>query len=85
VAGDAALPAAQAGAAGRGVRHHLRPDLGALLVAPQTASVCVSTTEFVRNEGEVIRQNMGWTPIVLVYLIGIGAFWFFLFLGVMRA
>jgi lactate permease len=38
----------------------------------------------VRNEGEVIRHNMGWTLIVLVYLIGIGAFWFFLFPGVMR-
>jgi lactate permease len=53
-------------------------------VAPQTASVGVSTTEFVRNEGEVIRHNMGWTLIVLVSLIGIGAFWFFLFPGVMR-
>ena len=30
-------------------------------IAPQTASVGVSTSEFVRNEGEVIRHNFGWT------------------------
>ena len=38
-------------------------------VAPQTASVGVSTSKFVRNEGEVIRHNMGWTFILLAYLI----------------
>jgi lactate permease len=38
-------------------------------VAPQTASVGVSTSRFVRNEGEVIRYNMGWTFILLGYLI----------------
>jgi lactate permease len=38
-------------------------------VAPQTASVGVSTSRFVRNEGEVIRHNMGWTFVLLVYLI----------------
>ncbi len=38
-------------------------------VAPQTASVGVSTSQFVRKEGEVIRHNMGWTFIVLAYLI----------------
>ncbi len=38
-------------------------------VAPQTASVGVSTSRFVRNEGEVIRHNFGWTLIMLVYLI----------------
>jgi lactate permease len=45
-------------------------------VAPQTASVGVSTSRFVRNEGEVIRHNMGWTFVLLVYLIliGIGAY-----------
>lgn len=36
---------------------------------PQTASVGVSTSRFVRNEGEVIRQNFGWTLILLAYLI----------------
>ena len=38
-------------------------------VAPQTASVGVSTSRFVRREGDVIRHNMGWTFILLVYLI----------------
>jgi lactate permease len=38
-------------------------------VAPQTASVGVSTSRFVRNEGEVIRYNMGWTFILLAYLV----------------
>jgi lactate permease len=38
-------------------------------IAPQTASVGVSTSKFVRNEGQVIRHNMGWTLIVLAYLI----------------
>ena len=40
------------------------PELGAEIgnpVAPQTASVGVSTTQFVRNDGAVIRHNMGWT------------------------
>jgi lactate permease len=41
-------------------------------VAPQTASVGVSTTEFVRNEGAVIRHNMGWTFVLLLYLVLIG-------------
>ena len=41
-------------------------------VAPQTASVGVSTTQFVRNEGEVIRHNMGWTFFLLAYLVVIG-------------
>jgi lactate permease len=38
-------------------------------VAPQTASVGVSTSRFVRKEGDVIRHNMGWTFILLAYLI----------------
>jgi lactate permease len=47
-------------------------------VAPQTASVGVSTSRFVRNEGAVIRHNMSWTLILLVYLIVIGvAFYLF--------
>jgi lactate permease len=41
-------------------------------VAPQTASVGVSTSRFVRNEGEVIRHNMAWTFFLLGYLIIIG-------------
>ena len=47
-------------------------------IAPQTASVGVSTSRFVRNEGEVIRHNMGWTFVMLAYLIVIGvAFYLF--------
>ncbi|MBV9583600.1 MAG: L-lactate permease [Alphaproteobacteria bacterium] len=48
-------------------------------VAPQTASVGVSTTRFVRNEGAVIRHNMGWTFVLLAYLIVIGIACLFLF------
>jgi lactate permease len=47
-------------------------------VAPQTASVGVSTTRFVRNEGAVIRHNMGWTFFLLGYLILIGILCYFL-------
>jgi lactate permease len=52
-------------------------------VAPQTASVGVSTTRFVRNEGPVIRYNMGWTFFLLAYLVLIGIAWYFFFPGVM--
>jgi lactate permease len=38
-------------------------------VAPQTASVGVSTSRFVRKEGDVIRHNLGWTFILLAYLV----------------
>src|SRR5580658_1597842 len=41
-------------------------------IAPQPASVGVSTSKFVRNEGEVIRHNFGWTLFLLAYLIVIG-------------
>jgi lactate permease len=41
-------------------------------IAPQTASVGVSTSEFVRNEGEVIRHNFGWCLVLLAYLVLIG-------------
>ena len=46
-------------------------------VAPQTASVGVSTSRFVRQEGAVIRHNLGWTFILLGYLvlIAIGFYW----------
>ena len=47
-------------------------------IAPQTASVGVSTSKFVRNEGEVIRHNMGWTIVLLLYLIVIGAGFYWL-------
>ena len=38
-------------------------------IAPQTASVGVSTTKYVRNEGVVIRYNMAWSLVILAYLI----------------
>ncbi|HEY8053632.1 MAG TPA: L-lactate permease [Steroidobacteraceae bacterium] len=38
-------------------------------IAPQTASVGVSTSKFVRKEGDVIRHNLGWTLFMLVYLV----------------
>jgi len=48
-------------------------------VAPQTASVGVATSRYVRNEGAVIRHNMGWTFVLLAYLILVGLlFYFFL-------
>lgn len=47
-------------------------------VAPQTASVGVSTSRFVRNEGAVIRHNMGWTLILLAYLILIAVAFYWL-------
>jgi lactate permease len=52
-------------------------------IAPQTASVGVSTSRFVRNEGQIIRHNMGWTLILLGYLIVIGVLYYFLAPGVM--
>jgi len=52
-------------------------------VAPQTASVGVSTSRFVRNEGEVIRHNMAWTFIALAYLIVIGILFYLFAPGVM--
>jgi lactate permease len=53
-------------------------------VAPQTTSVGVSTTGYVRNEGDVIRHNMPWTLVILLYLIGIGALYYFVFPSAMR-
>src|SRR5438270_3026210 len=41
-------------------------------IAPQTTSVGVSTTSYVRREGDVIRHNMGWTLVLLGYLILVG-------------
>ncbi|MBO0711165.1 MAG: L-lactate permease [Acetobacteraceae bacterium] len=52
-------------------------------IAPQTASVGVSTSRFVRDEGQIIRHNMGWTLILLAYLILIGLFYYLFAPGVM--
>jgi L-lactate permease len=43
----------------------------------------VSTSKFVRSEGEIIRHNMNWTLILLGYLILIGLLYYFVFPGVM--
>jgi lactate permease len=48
-------------------------------ISPQTASVGVSTSKLVRSEGQVIRHNMGWTLVVLAYLIVISLVFFYLF------
>ncbi len=48
-------------------------------IAPQTASVGVSTSKLVRSEGQVIRHNMGWTLIVLAYLILISLLFYYVF------
>ena len=53
-------------------------------VAPQTASVGVSTSKFVRDEGQVIRHNMGWTLVLLAWLIIVGLIYYFLFPGFMK-
>ena len=53
-------------------------------VAPQTASVGVSTTKFVRDEGQVIRHNMGWTLVLLAWLILVGLLYYFVFPGAMK-
>jgi lactate permease len=53
-------------------------------VAPQTTSVGVSTGSYVRREGDVIRHNMGWTLVILAYLILIGLFYWYVLPGAMR-
>jgi lactate permease len=52
-------------------------------IAPQTASVGVSTSKFVRSEGAVIRHNMGWTLIMLGYLVLIALVFYFALPNVM--
>jgi lactate permease len=53
-------------------------------IAPQTASVGVSTSKFVRNEGEVIRHNFGWTLVLLAYLVVIGVACYLFFPGIAK-
>jgi lactate permease len=48
-------------------------------IAPQTASVGISTSKLVRSEGVVIRHNMGWTLITLGYLILIALLYYYVF------
>jgi lactate permease len=44
--------------------------------------VGVSTTRFVRNEGQVIRHNFGWCLVILVYLIIISVACYLFFPGI---
>jgi len=44
-------------------------------IAPQTASVGVATSKFVRREGQVIRHNLPWTLVLLAYLLLIALFY----------
>lgn len=53
-------------------------------IAPQTASVGVATTTYVRSEGQVIRHNMGWTLVMLAWLIIVGLLYYFIFPASMR-
>jgi lactate permease len=53
-------------------------------IAPQTTSVGVSTTSYVRNEGAAIRHNFGWTLFMLGYLILVGLLFYFVFPGAMK-
>lgn len=53
-------------------------------VAPQTASVGVATSKYVRREGQVIRHNMGWTLVLLGWLIIVGLLYYFLAPGLMQ-
>ena len=42
----------------------------------------MSTSKFVRNEGEVIRHNFGWTLVLPVYLVLIGMACYLFFPGI---
>ena len=53
-------------------------------IAPQTASVGVSTSRFVRDEGAVIRHNFGWCLVLLGYLIVISVARYVFFPGIME-
>jgi lactate permease len=53
-------------------------------IAPQTTSVGVSTTKYVRKEGVVIRNNLGWTLVILLWLIAIGCLYYYVLPSAMR-
>jgi lactate permease len=44
----------------------------------------VSTSSYVRREGEVIRYNFGWTLVLLGYLILIGLLYYYMLPAAMR-
>jgi len=53
-------------------------------IASQTASVGVSTSKYVRQEGTVIRYNLPGSLGYLIVVIAIGCLYYFLFPGVMH-
>lgn len=53
-------------------------------VAPQTTSVGVATTSYVRNEGAAIRHNFAWTLVFLGLVILIGLLYYFVFPSAMK-
>jgi lactate permease len=53
-------------------------------IASQTASVGVSTSRYVRQEGTVIRYNLPWSLGYLIAVIAIGCLYYFLIPGAMR-
>lgn len=53
-------------------------------IAPQTASVGVSTSKLVRSEGAVIRHNMGWTLVMLGYVILLTLLFYYEFPSLMQ-
>ena len=54
------------------------PDTSAARLKKPAASVGVSTSKLVRSEGQVIRHNMGWTLIILAYLIVISLLFYYI-------
>jgi lactate permease len=47
-------------------------------------SVGVSTSKYVRDEGQVIRHNLGWTLVLLGWLILVGLLYYFFLPGFMQ-
>lgn len=62
---------------------HVEP-LPASCWASRSCCFDLSTTKFVRNKGAVIRHNMGWTFVLLVYLVLIGVACYLFFPGIAR-
>jgi len=50
-------------------------------IAPQTASVAWRPPGSSATRGQVIRYNLGWTLVILAYLILIGLFFYFVIPG----
>ena len=48
-------------------------------MAPQTASAGASTTEYVRREGEIVRNNMKYSIALVFVLIIIGVLYWLIY------